>query len=52
MLYRQRQDDKDQQGLTMMLLVVVGIFFLCNVLAMVSNILETFDVEAVVLTQV
>ena len=36
----------------MMLMVVVATFLLCNVLAMVSNILEAFDVNAVVLTQV
>ena len=36
----------------MMLMVVVVTFFLCNVLAMVSNILEVFDVNAVVVTQV
>ena len=49
---KQKQEEKDQQGLTIMLMVVVVIFFFCNVLAMVSNILETFEVNAVVLTQV
>ena len=33
-------------------MVIVIIFFLCNFLAMISNVLETFHVNALVLTQV
>ena len=49
---KQKQEENDQRGLTIMLMAVVAIFFLCNVLAMVSNILEAFNVNAVILTQV
>ena len=49
---REEQLEREQQSLAIMQMVVVLIFVLCNCLAMVSNILEAFKVEAVPLTQV
>ena len=51
-LTREEQLEKEQQSLAIMQMVVVLIFVLCNCLAMVSNVLEAFKVEAVPLTQV
>ena len=48
---REEQLEKEQQSLAIMQMVVVLIFVLCNCLAMVSNILEAFKIEAVPLTQ-
>ena len=49
---RDYQLEREQQSLAIMQMVVVLIFVICNFLAMVSNILEAFKVEAVPLTQV
>jgi hypothetical protein len=38
------KEEKEQQKLSLMLIFVVLVFMLCNVLAMVSNILEAFKV--------
>ncbi len=48
-------EESEQQNLAIMLMVVVIIFVLCNVLAMVSNILDAIDYNALhaqALTQV
>ncbi len=39
------REEKEQQNLSLMLMFVVMVFMLCNVLAMVSNILEAFKVS-------
>jgi hypothetical protein len=44
MNFRDREE-KEQQNLSLMLMFVVMVFMLCNVLAMVSNILEAFKVS-------
>ena len=44
--------EQEQQSLAVMLIVVVVIFVFCNVLAMVSNMLDAFKIEAVPITQV
>lgn len=51
-LKRDRLEENEQQNLAIMLMVVVLIFVLCNVLAMVSNILETLNFNAGALTKV
>ncbi len=47
--YRDKEE-KEQQNLSLMLMFVVMVFMLCNVLAMVSNILEAFKVNKDFLT--
>lgn len=39
------KEEKEQQNLSLMLMFVVLVFMLCNVLAMVSNILEALKVR-------
>ena len=39
------KEEKEQQNLSLMLMFVVMVFMLCNVLAMVSNILEALKVR-------
>jgi hypothetical protein len=43
--YFREKEEKEQQNLSLMLMFVVMVFMLCNVLAMVSNILEAFKVR-------
>ena len=50
--YREFQLKREQQNLAVMQMVVVLVFVLCNCLAMISNILEAFKIEAVPLTHV
>ena len=49
---REYQVEREEQNMAVMQMVVVLVFVLCNCLAMVSNILEAFSVDAVPLTQV
>ena len=51
-IYREYQLKREQQNLAVMQMVVVVVFVLCNCLAMISNILEAFKIEAVPLTHV
>ena len=44
--------EHEQQGLAVMLMVVVIVFVFCNVLAMVSNMLDALKIDAVPVTQV
>ena len=50
--FRERLEEREQQNLAIMLMVVVMIFVLCNVLAMLSNILDMLDFKAAALTKV
>ena len=50
--YRERMEENEQQNLAIMLMAVVAIFVLCNVLAMVANILDALNFSALALTQV
>lgn len=49
---RERLEENEQQNLAIMLMVVVLIFVLCNVLAMVANILDLLNFNAGALTKV
>ena len=44
--------EHEQQSLAVMLMVVVIVFVFCNVLAMVSNMLDALKIDAVPVTQV
>ena len=45
------KEEKEQQNLSLMLMFVVMVFMLCNVLAMVSNILEACKVGGNIFVQ-
>jgi hypothetical protein len=45
-LIPREREEKNQQNLSVMLMVVVVVFMSCNVLAMVVNIMETFDIRS------
>ena len=49
---RKYQVEQEEQNMAVMQMVAVLVFVLCNCLAMVSNILEAFNFDAVPLTQV
>ena len=51
-IFREYQLKREQQNMAVMQMVVVVVFVLCNCLAMISNILEAFKIEAVSLTHV
>ena len=50
--YRDDHSEHEQQSLAVMLMVVVIVFVFCNVLAMVSNMLDALKIDAVPVTQV
>ena len=39
-------EENEQQNLAIMLMVVVSVFVICNILAMVINLLDVFGVNA------
>ena len=43
--FRKQLDEREQRSLTIMQMVVVAVFVLCNILAMVSNILEMMNLD-------
>ena len=45
-LFRESMEENEQQNLAIMLMVVVSVFVICNILAMVINLLDVFGVNA------
>ena len=45
-------EENEQQNLAIMLMVVVSVFVICNILAMVCNLLDVFDIQAGILVVV
>ena len=43
--FRKQLDEREQRSLTIMQMVVVAVFVICNILAMVSNILEMMNLD-------
>ena len=51
-LFRESMEENEQQNLAIMLMVVVSVFVICNILAMVCNLLDVFDIQAGILVVV
>ena len=51
-LFRESMEENEQQNLAIMLMVVVSVFVICNILAMVCNLLDVFYIKADLLVMV
>ena len=50
--FREKNEEKEQQSLAIMLMAVVIVFVVCNLLAMVSIFLEITNIEAPIIIKV